>query len=314
MLAFVSCLESVRQQKEYFIKNFLPSAFLNTIEGVGMSSPSNQKAWLVLIGLFIGVTASLGTLYLLIPAFSILGVGSLEYTRRWVEYVAAGLAFLVMASIPLIIRQRGWFLQPADQSTKREKTAKELFKHLGKIGLSATLVKYRPCSSNRNIIGAARIAGRSIDLVELDWQEEVRNLGGGYDPETGGTNPDLYVHKSIYRCNYLVQVAVAGFEEKLDTKGWVVKKKGLLHSVVDFNWEGKELAGALNNDYELKNLILSQRSPSNLNIEPNRKGYPYVRINQTRWHYHAKNAFPNPEDFETYNRIAQHIRNITNTR
>ncbi len=276
-----------------------------------MSTTRSQKFYAALVGVFLGVTICLGALYLSMGVLSVLGLGFVQYTRRWIEYVSAGLVFFFMASIPLVVRSSGWSLGSADKNAKSEEASRAFFGHLGQIGLSATLIKYHPSRSYSNIIGAARIAGRNIDLIELGWREYVRNLGGGLDPETGGSTPDLYVYKSQYRCNYLVEATVEGSEDKLEAKGTAVKRKEFIRRrVVDFKWEGKELAQALNNDVELKRLLVSPHRSPTLKIEPNRRGYPYVRIAQTNWHYRVRSAFPSYRDFEIYDRIGKHIRRI----
>jgi len=271
-------------------------------------SPLRILAYLVLAAVIY-----LGVYYLAVAVLSFLGIAFIIYASRWAEYLSAGLGLLAIASIPLIIRTRGWSLQSAYKKTEREDGLKALCKHLKRIGLSATLAKDYPVWSSLVVIGSVRVADRNVNFVELDWWEDKKAIEAFDD--MGETVRFGHIYRSQYRCNYVVQARVKGLEDKLEAEGKPIKKSGFLRKrVVDFRWEGKELAQILNSDAKLRSHFLSQRRPTKVEIEPSRKGHPYVRIIQKRLYYRPLSAFPTIETFEAYDRIAHHIRSIANVR
>jgi len=178
-----------------------------------------------------------------------------------------------------------------------------LCEHLRLLGLNATVEskkrKLLSWPAGGWVIGTVRVANRNIDLVEL----ELLTVWPEY----------------LYRCDYVVQASVEGLENKLkaETKPVTVRDE-----VVDFRWEGKELAQILNSDanlkdtlYRLKGTIFSWYlegtvfSIPYLEIKPYRK-HQCVRIRQKGSTNSPVSAFPTAETFEAYDRIAQHIRSI----
>jgi len=149
------------------------------------------------------------------------------------------------------------------------------------------------------IQGAVRVADRNIDLVELEREPLVDDTG-----YTGDT----------YRCNYVVWTKAIGSEYKVE---WKPVRKGLLsREIVDLRWEGKELAQMLNSDADLKDALLRMKNkfqeeevPLHLEIKPFRK-HQCIRIRQIDGVLSPVAAFPTAETFETFDRIAKHVRNI----
>jgi len=232
----------------------------------------------------------------------------------------AGLFFLALAGVLLIINllgffdkiTGGWSLQSAYKKTEREDGLKALCKHLKRIGLNAILAKDYPVWSSLVVVGAVRVADRNVDFVELDWWEDKKSMDA-FDPEVGKTVRYGPIYRSQYRCHYVVQANVEGLEDSLEAEGKPIKKSGFLRKkIVDFKWEGKELAQILNSDAKLQSYFLSQHRPPHVEIEPSRKGRPYVRIMQKRFHHKPVSAFPTFETFEAFDRIAWHVRSIAN--
>lgn len=194
------------------------------------------------------------------------------------------------------------------EKNKRMDEAKveALCEHLKRMGLDATVVKFKKrlfLSDWPGIIvtGAARIANRNIDLVELAW----------YMVESGGT-PEAPNYETKYRCNYVVRAKVQGLEDWLKVELKPVRKGFLKREIVDLKWEEKvlssiNLAQVLNSDSDLKHYFLSQRRPPNVEIEPYRK-HQCVRIWQKYSYDSSEAAFPTIENFEAYDRIAKHVR------
>jgi hypothetical protein len=199
----------------------------------------------------------------------------------------------------------------------------ELCEHLRQIGIEATVldlkspeaIHHTPTMhimySIKNIppLGCVKVEGRNIDLVEVS-----RSLTGG---ESARGGPLL-----VYRYNYAVKANVGDLKDELKAKAKQIKKGFLSREIIDYKWEGGELAQLLNADSELKNMLLGFGSP-NLMVIPNKKdqyvgitpivssttivisGIP-VKYDMTV----GRKAFPTREAFEAYDRIAQHIRSI----
>jgi len=185
----------------------------------------------------------------------------------------------------------------------KETTAEALCKHLGGMGLNATVEsKVYPFPLGGGIIGSVRVANRNIDLVEMEW---AKKAFGEYGEGT----------IDVYRCNFVVQAKVDGLEDKLRAYTEPVTS---FFRVVDFEWKGKELAQVLNNDTDIRKtwymLIVKHRGHSKdrpaVEIEPNRKDQ-CIRISP-RFYPTVVSAFPTPEAFEVFDRIAQHICSIIN--
>ena len=113
-------------------------------------------------------------------------------------------------------------------------------------------------------------------------------------------------------------------EDRLKAELKAVRKSFLRREVVDFRWEGKELAKTLNSDASLKNLLypadrlallnkgLIRLSSVEINIVPYRK-HQCIRMSQKGGTFHPPaDAFPTVETFDAFDRIAQHIRSVAN--
>jgi hypothetical protein len=180
-----------------------------------------------------------------------------------------------------------------------EACVEALCEHLKRMGLNATVeskkFKWREVLEvfypHFFILGSVRVMNRNIDLVELE-----RTVG-----ESAG-----------YRCNYVVQAKLNGLEDRLKAKLKVVRKSFLRREVVDFKWKGKELAQVLNDDANLRDTRYGS-----LEIKPDKK-HQRVRIREISaiglYYATPELAFPTAAAFETFDRIAQHIRSIANVR
>lgn len=193
----------------------------------------------------------------------------------------------------------------------------ELCEHLRQIGIEATvldlkspeLVHHTPTMhiyhtmENFPSLGCVKVEGQNIDLVE------VIRLGSLSAGPTGSP--------IVYRYNYVVKAKVGNLEDKLKTEVNPIKKGSPTNEVVDYNWEGGELAQLLNADSELKNMLFGLGGP-HLMVFPNKKDQ-YVGItpivSSTFIAFPpemtvGRKAFPTREAFEAYDRIAQHVREI----
>ena len=199
----------------------------------------------------------------------------------------------------------------------------ELCEHLRQIGIEATVLDFKSPEAvhhsrtmhiyytmeNLPPLGCVKIENRNIDLVE------VSRIGAG--GSEGGPG------HLVYRYNYVVKANVGNLENKLKAEAKQIKK-GLLNSeIIDYNWEGGELAQLLNTDSELKNMLLELGSP-NLMVTPYKRDQyvgimPVISpittivIGGIPVKYDGivgRKAFPTREAFEAYDRIAQHIRSI----
>jgi hypothetical protein len=190
----------------------------------------------------------------------------------------------------------------------------ELCEHLRQIGIEATVldlkspeaIHHTPTMhiiySMKNLppLGCVKVEGRNIDLVEVIRSSE-------------GTSE---LSRIFYRYKYAVKAKVGNLEDELKAEVKPIKKGFPTSEIVDYNWEGGELAQLLNADSELKNMLLGLGAP-HLMVIPNKKDQ-YVGItpivSSTAFLIHdmtvGRKAFPTREAFEAYDRIAQHIRKI----
>jgi len=160
------------------------------------------------------------------------------------------------------------------------------------------------------IFGSVRVMNQNIDLVELE------RIGGN----------EVY----LWQCNYVVQAKVNGLEDRLKAKLKVVRKGFWMPKVVDFKWEGRELAQVLNGDVDLRDKLYRMARARDIpygswGIKPDKK-HQRVRIRPSYlwfylgfsfnvpWPWDPKAAFPSIETFEAFDKIAHHIRSITNVR
>jgi len=115
---------------------------------------------------------------------------------------------------------------------------------------------------------------------------------------------------------YLVHGIVENLEGELNAETRPIKEGLLREKVTGFEWKGGRLAEILNADFNLKNMLLRMELPD-LMITPRyntneKEQYVEIRTSaivpdeQTK----RSQAFPTPEAFEAYDRIARHIRSI----
>jgi hypothetical protein len=197
----------------------------------------------------------------------------------------------------------------------------ELCEHLRQIGIEATVLDFKSPEavhhtptmhiiySMKNIppLGSVKVDGRNIDLVEVSRF----SVGGSSGAGGGGTAGYI-----VYRYNYIVKTKVGDLEDELKVEVNPIKKGFLTSEIVDYNWEGGELAQLLNADSELKNMLLGLGAP-HLMVIPNKKDQ-YVAImpivSSTAIGISdmtvGRKAFPTREAFEAYDIIAQHTRKI----
>jgi len=225
----------------------------------------------------------------------------------------------------------------------------ELCERLRQIGVNATVFSVSGSNIEAmegmligNVVGCVKVEDRNIDLVQLERVEHG-------SVEDSGSGPF-----GVYYCHYVVQANVEGLEDKLNAKAKSITKGFLSREIVDFRWEGGELAQRLNADAELRNMLLREGLDKlpNIEVKPHKKpkhvpgiGKPpkafldaqasfkqCVRITKRPKIPGILGAYqmfevpgtpilegrvgvelPTRETFETYERIAQHIRNIVNS-
>jgi len=183
-------------------------------------------------------------------------------------------------------------------------------KHLRLLGLDATKIVCLKKMEQRiefrgveRVLGSIRLTNRNIDSVELTEFEYYE-----YDPSSWSATE--------LRCNYLIHARVEGLESKLEArlKPITIRRGFLKREIVDVRWEGRELANMLNNDANLRDTLNRMKNTAfvRLEIKPYTK-HQCIRIRQKGPRV-PEIAFPTVEAFEAYDRIAQHISNITGAR
>jgi len=205
---------------------------------------------------------------------------------------------------------------------KGEGLMNDFCEHLRQIGINATLLESGSPETIPSLVrfalGSVKVEDRNIDFIQVNRT----STGGGED-----SGPSRLMH--LY--HYLVRANVEALEDKLKAKLKPIKKGFLSKEVVDFKWEGGELAQMLNADSDLKNKMLKEwLNPlvrPIVEIKPHKK-HRCVWIMQTTerpvslgpsllmsgaqgLREIGRKTFPTREDFEIYDRIAQHIRSIT---
>ena len=196
-----------------------------------------------------------------------------------------------------------------------------LRKHLKLINVNSAIEsKHQKISSNGStIMGSVRLEQCAIDLIELELlMQDVPSLD----------NPDV-IRKNSYRCNYWVQIEMEGLADKLEAHSEPVSKGLFSHGATDFRWVGSVLADVLNTDRILKNMLY-QSNQSVLKDKDSvwkKKWRPdetiqlprvcikpctshWIKITQDYYYSSPESAFPSIPAFESYDKIAQHIRYI----
>lgn len=197
---------------------------------------------------------------------------------------------------------------------------RDLLRHYQNAGLNAVLLgKDNPETIEKET--AIKIGGRKFDLVILKFAggSMAVGRGGGFGPtiskKVEKTHPNLRFHHIIKDMGNRSESALKA-ELKEKKEGFISKK------VVDVNWEGGMLAHLLNNDTELKNMIMRTGS-TQLKVEADRKndciriihekeidmivesGGAFIQKTETR----AEN-FPPVETLDIIDRIATYAKSV----
>ena len=180
----------------------------------------------------------------------------------------------------------------------------ELYEHLHQIGLDAELL---PSGSSGTINEpCVEIKGRDIGFMQIQ------------DLEDFGRRKS----ESSRQYHYIVRGNIKGLENQLRAEirlptYWKLDLNE--KRVLDFQWEGGELAKRLNADSELKSMLL-KGGLDKLVISPDR-GHQCVRIIHIPGTWTTikigsdsmtigRKPLPTQEDFAAYDRIAHHIHSI----
>lgn len=196
----------------------------------------------------------------------------------------------------------------------------DLLKHYQGAGMDADLLDKK---SPETIAGetAIKVDGRNFDLVILKFARGsmAGGRGGGFGPtiskKVTKTHP-------VIRFHHVVKGLGEKNEKDLKTEMKEKKKGFISKELVDVSWEGGKLAKMLNEDKDLKNMILSTKTGS-LKVEPDAKndciriihqkkidvivqsGGVFRKKTETR----AEN-FPPIETLNIIDRIAEHVKSI----
>lgn len=179
----------------------------------------------------------------------------------------------------------------------------EFYEHLYRIGLDVELLSSGSPETIKE--PCIKINGQNINFVQIQGFKDIR----------GQSEAGKQYH-------YVVQGSVKGLEGKLkaEIKPPTYWKLDLNNKrVIDFQWEGGELAKRLNADSELKNMLLQggldklvigfDRGRQSIRIIHMPGTWTTIKIGSDSMTVGRK-QLPTPEDFAAYNRIAQHIRSI----
>lgn len=197
---------------------------------------------------------------------------------------------------------------------------RDLLAHYQNAGINAVLLeKDNPETVDKET--AIKINGRNFDLVILKFAKGSMAVGrgGGFGPSISKkvtkTHPTLQFHHIIKSMGNRREDDLK-VEMKEKQKGFISKK------LVDIEWKGGKLAGLLNGDADLKNMILATGTTS-LKVEPDRKndcvrvihqkgidlivegGGVFIKKTETR----AEN-FPSIETLDIIDRMAEHVKSV----
>jgi hypothetical protein len=187
----------------------------------------------------------------------------------------------------------------------KEKFREELCEHLHRMGIDAEAVPSGSpeeigAHSFRKNAGCVKVKNRNIDMVQgVTW--------GASDGSC-----------QIFRVDFLVRGKVNGLEKQLEAKA-KEKKTGLVRrTLIDVKWTGGHLADLLNEDSELKNLLIQYHENPSAHASPKiqlDKQNQCVRIagimeSTEDMDFTSKWKFPSKEYVEACDRIAKHLRTI----
>jgi hypothetical protein len=192
----------------------------------------------------------------------------------------------------------------AKQGTKEASSMTLFHEHLHGIGVNSELLE----AGDANTINepCIRLLGQSIDFIQ------VQSYPGSGEKSAA----------SNYQYHYAVLMNIRGLERKLsaELKAPNYWKLDLNEKrIVDFQWDGGELARVLNADLELKEQLLNS-GLDKLVIRPDRE-HQCVRIIHMPGQWNditigsakikvGREVLPDPKALKAYNRIAEDIRSI----
>jgi len=158
----------------------------------------------------------------------------------------------------------------------------ELCDHLQQIGVNATVQSVTgttmggvfPGSADfylslsgmlvGNVVGRVKVEDRNIDSVQV----ETVHPGGWVIGDESNRVPF-----NVFNYHYVVQANVEGLENRLNAEVKPITKGFLSKEVVDFRWEGGQLAQRLNADSELRDMLLKEGLDKlpNIEVRPHQK-------------------------------------------
>ncbi|UCH37175.1 MAG: hypothetical protein JSV76_05695 [Candidatus Bathyarchaeota archaeon] len=213
--------------------------------------------------------------------------------------------------------------------------------HLQSIGINATLLEsgspeaigpmwnFGPINSG-TVVGCIRIEDHNLDLIQVERMLRSE----GHQDEI----PDYHY---LFAYHYVVKTNVETHEKTLKANVKPITKGLFRRKVIDFRWEGGDLARTLNADTDLRNMLLRDGLDQlpRIEIQLDRTNH-CIRITQqfqistgqssrfsigiggfsvgTGGRPHdldvatVETTYPSRETVELYNHIAHHIRSIIN--
>jgi len=175
----------------------------------------------------------------------------------------------------------------------------ELCDHLRQIGLNATVLESQSVGTQTfGGLGTVKIEGRNIEYVQVTKHTQTH-------PGSKGRSTTS-VH---YNYHYGLMANVdTSLGDKLKAEAKPIRKSFFNRTIVDYKWEGGDLAQLLNADMDLKKILIEE-GIDNLWTNPS-ENFQYVWISRRG----ERKEFPTQKTFEAYDRIAQHIREIVGER
>jgi len=194
----------------------------------------------------------------------------------------------------------------------------DLLRHYQNLGLNATLLeKDSPETIDKET--AIKVVGRKFDLVMLKFAGGSVSVGGG-----GGFGPTISkkVTKTHPKLRFHYVIKGMGNRSAPDLRAEMKEKKtGFISKKLnDIEWKGGALAELLNNDADLKEIILGT-STTSLKVEPDEKkdcvriihekgidliverGGVFIKKTETK----AEN-FPPIQTLDIIDRITEHVK------
>jgi hypothetical protein len=202
--------------------------------------------------------------------------------------------------------------------TTYEKLLSELHERLQQIDVNGII---HPSRSMVDTISGSLVGGVA-GYITLENQN-IGKIQVEIDHSTDHEN----IPYPIQHYHYIVPINVQGLEKTVETQIKPIRKRFFSRNIVGFQWEGQALAQRLNDDAELKTMILHHGlsslprievkahcqpratsmigDPTQAFLDAQAAFKPCIRITDA----HAK--LPTFETFNIYDRIAEHIHSIT---